>query len=74
MRTKKAETPPKNEKEAGTSDARQKEVTKERDQNRVASEGEDSRLSVSEAEVGTARNRTRTVQVEGEAEKPSPSQ
>jgi SH3-like domain-containing protein len=61
--------PSKNEKEAGTSDARQKEVMKERDQNRVASEGEDSRFSVSEAEVGTARNRTQTVQVEGEAEK-----
>jgi acylphosphatase len=65
---------PKNEEVAGISGARQKEVRKERDQNRVASEGEDSRLSVSEAEVGTARNRTRTVQVEGEAEKPSPSQ
>jgi acylphosphatase len=60
---------PKTEEEAGTSDARQKEVTKERNQNRVASEGEDSRFSVSEAEVGTARNRTQTVQVEGEAEK-----
>jgi cellular nucleic acid-binding protein len=35
--------PPKNEKEAGTSDARQKEVMNERDQNRVASEGEVSR-------------------------------